>query len=424
MEQGRFNITKLMLVLLLTSFITVEIGYSCSPIPYYSIYTPVFLSYDELRSAVTSLPPRVLVEPGKILLKGDYLYINEYKAGVHIVDNSDPANPVNIGFINVPGNIDLAIKEDTLYVDSYVDLVAIDVSNPESVQEVARLTDIYDYSNLFDNGEYFWDEPLDQTQGVVVDAVFVRFGGGGSCGSDTHYGCFGASSRTAAGDAPPTDSTGQSGSLARMLINGETLYLLADSVLKSISVITPSSPVLIATTEVGWDVETLYLHDNYLLIGGQTGVRLYDLVNPDFPLYLSSFSHAWQCDPVVAEGNIAYVTLRGGFGCNDFNNQLDILDISNIVSPSLIASYAMENPYGLAIDNHTLFLADGYAGLKVFDVTDPLSIVKINQFPDNDARDIILYQQRAWVTGPGGLFQYDYSALDNIYLISSLLVEE
>lgn len=421
MEQSRLNFTKLMLVLLLTSFITVEIGYSCSPVPYY--YSPVYLSYGELRNAVTSLPPRALVEPGKILVKGDYLYVNEHKAGVHIVDNSDPANPVNIGFINVPGNIDLAIKEDTLYVDSYVDLVAIDVSNHESVQESARLTNIYDYSNLFDNGEYYWGEPLDPVQGVVVDAVFVGGGGGGSCGSDTHSGCFGAPSG-ASGGAAATDNTGQSGSLARMLVNGETMYLLADSVLKSISVATPSSPVLIGTTEVGWDVETLYLHENNLLIGGQTGVRLYDLTDPDFPLYLSSFSHTWQCDPVVAEGDVAYVTLRGGFNCNGFNNQLDILDISDIFNPALIKSYAMENPYGLAIDNQTLFLADGYAGLKVFDVSDPLSIVKIYQFPDHEARDIILYQQRAWLTGPDGLYQYDYSALNNIHLISSLPVEE
>ncbi len=413
--------------MLLAGFLSVEIGFTCSPLP--PTHHPIYLSYDELRNAVRSLPPRALVEPGKILIKDNFFYISEKKAGVHVIDNSDPQNPNNVAFINIPGNIDLAIRGETLYADSYVDLVAIDISDHESVQETGRLMDVYPYAALFDTGFYFWDEELDPDQGVVIGAQVVSTGGsGGGCGDDIGRGhrCSSSGSRDAGAQAPVSPSTaedgGRAGSLARMLVNGDNFYLLAGSVLKSISVATLGDPVLIGTTAVGQDVETLYIHGNYLLIGAQTGVRMYDLSNPDHPAFLSSFSHAWQCDPIVAEGDTAYVTLRGGAGCNGFANQLDILDIADISAPNLIKSYALENPYGLGVDNNILFIADGYAGLKVFDVTDPLSMMKIKQFPDTDARDVILYQNRALITGFDGIFQYDYSQLDNIFLISSIPV--
>ncbi|MBK8279937.1 MAG: hypothetical protein IPK94_07395 [Saprospiraceae bacterium] len=51
---------------------------------------------------------------------------------------------------------------------------------------------------------------------------------------------------------------------------------------------------------------------------------------------LSTFSHARACDPVYVEGDIAYITLRNGTRCENFTNELDVVDITNITSPRLI----------------------------------------------------------------------------------------
>ena len=59
---------------------------------------------------------------------------------------TDPADPENMGFIEIPGNVDIAIKNNTLYADSYVDLVAIDISDIENPEEVNRVEDVFPYT--------------------------------------------------------------------------------------------------------------------------------------------------------------------------------------------------------------------------------------------------------------------------------------
>ena len=53
--------------------------------------------------------------------------------GIHVIDNSNPSSPKNIAFIDIPGNIDLAVKGNMLYADLYTDLVTLDISNPLNV---------------------------------------------------------------------------------------------------------------------------------------------------------------------------------------------------------------------------------------------------------------------------------------------------
>jgi hypothetical protein len=90
----------------------------------------------------------------------------------------------------------------------------------------------------------------------------------------------------------------------------------------------------------------------------------------------------------------------------------------------LIKSYAMQEPYGLGIDGSTLFLCDGAAGLKIYDVTDDESIILIKHFPDNETFDVILGAGLALVIGPGGLRQYDYSNVGDIRLLSTISIAE
>ena len=93
---------------------------------------------------------------------GDEMVIRKTsKKGIHIIDIRNVSNPINIGFITLPGNYDLATKGDYLYADSYLDLVVFDISNINSITEVNRL------KNNFDN--YYLGQGLyDEDQGVIV----------------------------------------------------------------------------------------------------------------------------------------------------------------------------------------------------------------------------------------------------------------
>src|SRR5690606_29961167 len=105
---------------------------------------PVYMQMSTVREGEIIIEPgKPLENPGKIYLYGDYLLINEPQKGIHIIDNSNPSNPKSLNFIPIPGNVDLAVNADMLYADSYVDLLTFDISDPQSIEMVKRVEDVF-----------------------------------------------------------------------------------------------------------------------------------------------------------------------------------------------------------------------------------------------------------------------------------------
>jgi hypothetical protein len=111
--------------------------------PGYPAVTAITMPKAELRFSVYAKAPRALRDPGKIYVFGKYLFVVERYTGVHVIDNANPNAPVNIGFINVPGCMDIAVRYNTLYADNAIDLVAIDISDPTSVKVTSRHENIF-----------------------------------------------------------------------------------------------------------------------------------------------------------------------------------------------------------------------------------------------------------------------------------------
>lgn len=99
-----------------------------------TLYKPVLMDRSSLERSILWKPAKEIKVPGKIYYKDNYILISERYLGVHLVDNTDPKNPVIKGYISVPGCVDMAMKDNTLYVDNAVDLVAIDISQIGSSQ--------------------------------------------------------------------------------------------------------------------------------------------------------------------------------------------------------------------------------------------------------------------------------------------------
>jgi hypothetical protein len=107
------------------------------------IVTAITIPRSELAASVYSKAPQTLKNPGKIYIFDPYLFVVEKYAGVHIINNADPAAPVNIGFISIPGCVDIAVKYNTLYADNATDLVAIDVSDPANCKVTSRTANVF-----------------------------------------------------------------------------------------------------------------------------------------------------------------------------------------------------------------------------------------------------------------------------------------
>ena len=106
----------------------------------YGTHYPVFMKRTDLEKSIQHIQgERVMENPGKIYYKEPYIYVNDRYKGVHIINNSNPASPIKEGFITAPGCIDIAIKDNIIYLDNAVDLVAF---NLETKEETGRIKNI------------------------------------------------------------------------------------------------------------------------------------------------------------------------------------------------------------------------------------------------------------------------------------------
>lgn len=129
---------------------------------------PVYMKYEELRKPVVFRQDAPLKTFGKIYVYEQYLFVNSRNAGIYMFDNSDPQQPMLLGFFDIPGNLDMAVKDDVLYADSYVDMVAIDLRGPGEPKEIARFTDVFPYDAYQSVGDTIWLADVDERNGVVV----------------------------------------------------------------------------------------------------------------------------------------------------------------------------------------------------------------------------------------------------------------
>lgn len=401
----------------------------------YTVNSPEYIAYDELRSSFKVAEGKDIIQPGKIYFKDDQIFVNEYMEGIHVVDNSDPASPIILKFIEIPGNVDLSIRGNILYADSYVDLLAIDISSLDNIKELARIENAFPYM-IPDVIDGVIEEPIDESQGVVsgwiassktieVDPKIPNYDYYPRWTSDIAFANVEMATTSSPGSAK-APSSGTGGSMARFTIYDKYLYAVDISMLRLFDIASQAKPVLIKEEYIGWNIETIFPYDNKLFIGSQTGMLIFSLADPTKPEYISTFRHAASCDPVVVDGDYAYVTLRAGNLCGDIQSQLDVIDISDISNPYLLIEYPMVEPYGLGIDDSILFVCDGPAGLKIYNASDPLNISSnmIKAYPEINAFDVIPLGEFLVMIGTDGLFQYDYSDLENISQISHIPISK
>jgi hypothetical protein len=501
-------------------------------------------------SGVTSVSVQPLEETGKIYIKDHFIFLNEFGKGIHIIDNLNPYRPEIIEFLNIPGNVDIAVRDNILYADSYTDLVVIDISNPLNMEEIKRIrnifpdtplpssflealdpepvwsgggcfitgtmvltasgprrieevnpgAEVYSYdlssgewiiSRVSKKGAYNYEGDIISIQmdsdkieatgnhpffvlsgdrldsrpvpaevreeelepefhGRWVEARDLKTGDVLKSFNDNELTITNLMSRNEKAEVyhlviesihnytvgqagllvhnegdkeSAAPSSGTAGSLARFTIAGDYLYTLSGSSMQLFDINNPANPSIWRKVEIGWDIETIFPYEDKLFIGGQTGMYIYDNKDPAKPVLISRFAHITSCDPVVVQGNYAYVTLRGGTNCGGRKDLLEIIDISDIENPELAATYPLHGPYGLGIDENILFICDGEAGLKLFDVSNVHKLRPVYAIEDIFPFDVILKDKRAVVVEKNGLNQYDYRLPEKVELISRIPIE-
>lgn len=146
-------------------------------------YAPVYYDSLAIVNSIKILPPQPLKKNGIIHLYKTYLLIVVPDSGVHVFDNKDTTKgPIPVGFIGFSGMEDLAVKNDVLYIQSYIGLAYIDISNLPNIQVLGFFVDTtgrkgYDLLNWKldrlgvtknTNGRIFTECP-DESKGRIID---------------------------------------------------------------------------------------------------------------------------------------------------------------------------------------------------------------------------------------------------------------
>ncbi|MES2646862.1 MAG: hypothetical protein V4717_08320 [Bacteroidota bacterium] len=383
----------------------------------YKLYRPVYQTSDAVRANIKNDAPRPITSSGKLYVLGNYIFLSEQGKGIHIINNSNPANPLNEAYINIPGCEDMAATGNTLYADCYTDLMVIDISNPKQVTLKQHVP------NLFPDRQFVLGFKTDSgrviSEWITKDTTVREKMELGRLFNNMVFMDATGAFNFLSGAAPGTKAAGgKGGSMARFAIQSDHLYTVTTSRLNVLSINTPQKPQWKKTVELGWGIETIYPFKDKLFIGSNTGMLIYNVADPANPQKAGSFGHAQVCDPVIAEDNFAYVTLRSGTTCNGFTNQMDVVDIKNLFQPVLLKTYPLTNPHGLSKDGKWLFVCDGAAGLKIFDAALPGNILLKKTIELPDTYDVICMNGLAIVTAKDGIYQYDYSNINNISLLS------
>ena len=406
MKFSLFSLASLLSIALLSGCLRDE----CTSEQSYVRFDPIYKPVSEIRVDVTVEPARSLRAPGKMFALGNYLFINEKQEGIHVIDNSDPANPQTLAFWNIPGNVDLVIRDKYLYVDQYVDLLTIDISNMANPKVVCRAENIFplfgfdpvngflvDYKETQVTEKFKCDDVRVQ-QTWFMENNFLWVSGDAMFAIKTSVG----------NKSNVLASVGVAGSYARFGLADEYLYTVEPWLLRTWSLANPSCPVRSDSAWLGWNAETIFPWKNRLFIGSQNGVFIFNNSNPAHPVLETSFSHASGCDPVVCDDQYAYVTIHDGTTCNGTINQLDIIGIEDLPNANLLKTYPMKRPFGLAITNEHLFLCDD--GLKIFDKSNPLEIKELSHTKNIKAYDVIAFSDsHLLLIGDDGFFQFDVS---------------
>lgn len=387
----------------------------------YQIFVPIYKTLSQVRSEMKSGPAQPLKNIGKLNVFGHYIFLNEVNKGIHVIDNSNPAAPRNIAFINIPNNVDLAVKGHYLYADSYSDVAVFDISQPANVVPVRFMNNVIKEKN-----RYWYNNSSNADSILVVVGYSVRdttvdmkqYRQWQSCATCTY-----AQADLKGVFYTAVPQVGVGGSMARFTIVNDYLYAVSSSDLYSISLADPARPQVTATRQMGWNIETIYPFRDKLFIGSRTGMFIYGLADPSSPVQLSQFTHATSCDPVIVDENYAYVTLRTGTTCNGTLNQLDVLDVSNVTAPVWQKSMPMTSPHGLSKDGNYLFICDGKDGLKLYDATNPVAPQLTKQVSGLETYDVIALQGNAIVVASDGLYQFSYGNGMTLSQVSKLAIE-
>ncbi|PHN06610.1 LVIVD repeat-containing protein [Flavilitoribacter nigricans] len=405
----------------------------------YRLYKPVYLDMEDYRptSGILASNPEI-DRPDRMLTYGNYLFISDRRAGIHIVDNADPVNPQLVNFIQMPGIDELCIRENYLYVGDFADLVVFDISNPANPELLQRSP--YFFSDLegltargvlidfeleerkitvnVDDPNYqndiFW---IESEQAYAVEQSLREVGGRFTARDGLEF----------LDITPNPISSDRVRNQYKFSLYGDNFYLVKNERLQVYNFNNGLIPVASYSLDDCREVRSVRAFENYLLVYGERGLFVMDTRNPGVPQLIELFGSYNPCLPSFFTGNYGYIGVRTG-ACGRYTSSKGVYvhDFSE-KEPVLWQVLNAESPWDIEVVNEQTLVADWTSGLKVFskpERPEPIersaeSIIDIRAF----YIEHIPGSNIAVIGAIDGIYQYDFSKPGEPELLSVLPVK-
>ncbi len=212
----------------------------------------------------------------------------------------------------------------------------------------------------------------------------------------------------------PRGGEGGAGSLSQMMVHESTLFVLSADHgldrgwLTSFDISEVRRPRLKHLIALDNGPEALQRHDNLLLVAGRDALVTASVASNDGPRILGE--RRQRCpvnfDPVVVQGSIAYRTIIVDQPWSTCSSRLEVIDLSQPHQPTLRTTESIARPRGLAVMDHRLFVADESHGVRVFDITDPVSPKHATTWRLPNVKDLVLSDFDLYAMTPNRIETY------------------
>ncbi|HCY45110.1 MAG TPA: hypothetical protein DHU89_00400 [Flavobacteriales bacterium] len=374
--------------------------------------TAEYGNLEEIRNTELLEASRAIENPGKIYIGEEYLLIGEEGIGIHVYDNSAPSNPVNVAFMNVPFCKEFFVKDDFIYAESQYDLLKINISDFASPFLAERALNSFATPLTNDQGQQLVGFSYEEvTEKIKINSKEYEQVSENS----TLY--YDYTESLIPSSAVPSSfsgaSSGQIGTVNRITEHMGYIYAISN---RKIHVFNTNGALIKSNEiETSNNLQTIYPKGDYIFLGTQTSMDIYDVRSPEAPVEITSHWHTTACDPVLPHGDdVAYVTVRTGdfSDCPGDVNALLVLDLENITSPQERQSIDMASPYGMAIEGDILYVGNGAAGLYMYDISDRFNVTLLGTNTAVQAYDVIPHPtitNLILTSGPNGIEQYEFN---------------
>ncbi len=366
-----------------------------------------------------------------VAVQGPYAYIAD-GFSLRIADITDPSNPTEVGFLSIQegDGLDVWVCGDYAYVAAG-GLKVVDVSDPSAPQLVGQL-DIPGTANRLM---------------VVENLAYIASDSGVSIVDISN-----PSSPTLMGSYRTQQA------VRDVYVTGNYAYLAGVDSFFVIDICDPASPQFVAGVGTQGQGHGIFVSEHYLFLANYSDMRIYDVDDPSNPQLVTIYDQPYaRFKSVFVQNEIAYViTARHGifllnvsdpsnpqdtgFYYNVYGTMTDVNVVGDYIyvaayqdglqiyefdvgggtpgGDSLHISYIGHlnlsgDAYGIHVQDNYAYVANGFHGLEVVDVSDPFNPFEAAHMPVNawDAVDVFVSGNYAYVltNGDRGLHIVDIS---------------